>query len=1501
MITAGSRWTGLLSLWVLLIAAQGADLSRPNVLLIVADDMGFSDAGCYGGEIATPNLDALAKNGLRFAQFYNTARCWPSRASILTGFYAQQVRRDAVPGVPSGSNGTRPSWAKLLPEMLNPIGYRSYHSGKWHVDGKPLENGFIHSYALNDHDRYFAPQHHTEDDKPLPPVAPESGYYATTAIADYAIKWLKDHAEHHAGKPFFEFLAFTSPHFPVQAPALDIDRYRDRYRDGWDQMREERWQRMRGMGLGGDRLSAIEREVGPPYANPEAMKKLGTNELNRPLPWSELNSTQRAYQTQKMAIHAAMVDRMDREIGRVLAQIRSMGALENTLVIFLSDNGASAEIMVRGDGHDPEAACGTGATFLSIGPGWASLANTPFRRHKTWVHEGGISTPCIMSWPQGIKARGELRQTPGHVIDLVPTILEIVGSKFPKQWNGEPVPLPPGKSLVPLLTRDAPISRDPIWWLHEGNRALRQDQWKIVAAGKESPWELFDLSIDRSETRNLASTNPEKVRELSEQWSRQTTEYNALARQSSPATNGPYTSSFFINTTPDGANLPPSAKVMAFPLLVRLHGDFFNFSQSKNQGEDIRFTTATGQPLRYQIEEWDPTNGSASIWVRIPTIHGNTRQQINMHWGTADAVSESNGNAVFNESNGYLSVLHLNGLLKDEVGSLVPKNVGSTPAVGVIGQARHLDGNQGIFGGDQVLNYPTGANPHSTEAWFRGAKPNGRVLAWGNEHSQGKVVMHYRSPPHVEMECYFSSANVSSGSAVPLGEWVHVVHTYQKGDSRIYINGDLDGVSTQISAPLSIKSPARLWIGGWYDHYDFTGDIDEVRVSKVARSADWIRLQFENQKPFQTLVGPLQSSGTLFAVSPAQATVLEGERMTFTATADGAQKYYWILKDDRGERVVAADRLKFTFDAGRVSKSRVLTLQLKAIYADEIKTKDIPITIQEDIPDPDFSLIAPTSWDGRSPIEIRPQITNLEKMKRKGAGDIKVTWSVGDIAVIKEEQLGRLLLKRAQNSGKLRVTATLENRGNPSTKSVVIQVTEPKHDEWITRRPTKNEKPVDNQFYARNDKNHGILHYTGVLSELVDSVFLKIYKNGHLLETQTSRMAEDRSYSFSANLEPGLMHYSIEFGSKRDGIETVRETATNVVCGDAYLIQGQSNAVATDWGEEKPSYHSEWIRTFGSMSGSSDGITLWGEAVHRGQDSEALQIGYWGMELARCLIERHHVPICIINGAVGGTRIDQHQKNASNPTDETSIYGRLLRRVQQAALTHGIRGILWHQGENDQGADGPNGGFGWENYRQAFIDLAAAWKQDYPNLQHYYVFQIWPKSCAMGIGGSDNRLREVQRTLPTAFSKMSLMSTLGIQPPGGCHFPAAGYAEFARLICPLVERDNYGLRPTNAITPPNLKRAYYKGSKHVQIVMEFDQPLQWNTALTNQFYLDGESGKIASGIVSGKMVTLNLIQPHAARTLTYLDSKAWNQDALLIGENGIHALTFFEVLILPKP
>jgi arylsulfatase len=496
----------------------GGPPGPPNILVLLADDLGFSDIGCYGGEIQTPNLDRLARGGLRFTQFYNTARCWPTRSALLTGYYPPEIRMDPP-------KGRLPSWARLLPHFLGPAGYRSYHSGKWHVMGAPkavADGGFDRSYKLDDHDRYFAPKQHTEDDQPLP----QGRTYVTTAIADHAIKCLKEHAAQFADRRFFSYVAFTSPHFPLHALREDVDKYRDRYLEGWDAVRERRWKRLKEEGIVSCALSPRDPAFRPRYLKPEFLTRLGPGEIEKVVAWDELTAEQKRFQATKMAIHAAMVDRMDREIGRVLDQVRSMGAMEDTLVLFLSDNGADATILIRGDGHDPAADPGSAASYMCLGPGWATASNTPFRWHKVWVDEGGISTPLIMHWPRGLRARGELRRTAGHVVDVVPTLLELAGVR--PEVPGAPAR--PGRSLVPALARDATIARDYIYWHHEGNRAFRVGDWKLVSARERgNVWELYDLSSDRAEMHDLAGRHPDRVKDMAARWQDLTDRFAAEA------------------------------------------------------------------------------------------------------------------------------------------------------------------------------------------------------------------------------------------------------------------------------------------------------------------------------------------------------------------------------------------------------------------------------------------------------------------------------------------------------------------------------------------------------------------------------------------------------------------------------------------------------------------------------------------------------------------------------------------------------------------------------------------------------------------------------------------------------------------------------------------------------------------------------------------------------------------------------------------------------------
>jgi hypothetical protein len=960
----------------------------------------------------------------------------------------------------------------------------------------------------------------------------------------------------------------------------------------------------------------------------------------------------------------------------------------------------------------------------------------------------------------------------------------------------------------------------------------------------------------------------------------------------------PGSGSLWILTTPHGADLPAGRSVEGFPLLVRLNGDSFPFGNALPDGSDLRFSSTEGTPLAHQIEEWDPANQRAAVWVRIPVIRGNEQQEFRIQWGTPPTPPPATG-PVFDASNGYAAVWHLGNTTRDEISGTSLKDTGTTVTTGIIGAARRFDGEHGLAGGNQPTNFPSGSAPHSTEAWIRPLRPNATIVGWGAEKAQSKVVLQFRSPPHIVVDGYFSDASVDGKTRIPTGGWTHVLQTYEKGIPRIYVNGQLDVGSPVRATPLKMPSPARLWIGGWYDDFNFEGDIDEVRISRVTRSAEWAKLQYENQKPLQTLVGHVVQPGNSFRVSARRLTINESSEATVTAEAGGARKILWKLLRDGHESTLAVDQLRCTVAAPRVTGNAKATLRCTAVHADGLRTQDVAVTFKESIPDPAFTLRAPARWDGRTPIEVLPQISNSKRLTSAKAPTLRYSWKAGEIATTRDIAPDRLRLLRAERDGTLTVTATLDNGGQPVTRTCTIEVTTPELQPWITRSPEPDEFPDDNQFYVREPSGFGTVFWTGRVTNRVDAVFLRFRDDANGSLEATSSPDSTGAFQLSARVTAGRIRYHFEMGTRTGGRETILHTATNVVCGDAYLIQGQSNAVATDWGQEEPDLRSPWVRTYGTMSGDPKGLRLWGEAVPRNHAGERFQIGYWGMLLARQLVESNGVPVCILNGAVGGTRIDQHQRSATNPTDPRTIYGRLLSRAQQARVTHGIRAVFWHQGENDQGADGPTGGFGWENYRNLFFDLTAAWKQDFPNISRYYVFQIWPKSCAMGIDGSDNRLREVQRTLGSGYDNLTVLSTLGIDPPGGCHYPAAGYAEFARMLFPLVQRDLYGKPSNERLTPPNLSTAQFGNTDRTRIVLTFDQPVVWAANLSNEFRITGSPARVTAGRADRNQLHLDLDVPAPAQkpTITYLDSDRWNQSRLLKGTNHLAALTFCEVPI----
>ncbi len=469
---------------------------RPNILLIMADDMGFSDIGCYGGEINTPNLDKLAEEGMRFTQFYNIAKSSPTRAELLTGLYHQQVNLSK-----SNNNVT-------LAEVLKSAGYSTLMSGKWHLGNRPVARGFDRYFGfLSGAINFFTGEDYATGKNLMrlgrKPYDVPDDFYSTDAFTDYALQFLNERDE---DKPFFLYLGHNAPHFPLQVPQEEIDKYRGRYSMGWDKLRQKRYQRMKKLGIIKPKWDLSERDPIVP-------------------PWEYLSQEEKAEEQLLMATYAAMIDRMDQQIGRLMDYLDQQGIADNTIVIFLSDNGACP---YDHNYRTPSLMPGPAEAYRTYDSEWANVSNTPFRLYKKWVHEGGISTPLIVRWP-GVVEPGSITRKPAQLIDIMPTLLEAAGTSYPDTYKGHSILPMEGKSLMPLLKGNEYTPRQPMFWIYDGHRAVRKDQWKLVGE-RGKPWELYNIQKDRTEMNDMAEEHPTLVQELE-------TLYNRWAERTGASTN----------------------------------------------------------------------------------------------------------------------------------------------------------------------------------------------------------------------------------------------------------------------------------------------------------------------------------------------------------------------------------------------------------------------------------------------------------------------------------------------------------------------------------------------------------------------------------------------------------------------------------------------------------------------------------------------------------------------------------------------------------------------------------------------------------------------------------------------------------------------------------------------------------------------------------------------------------------------------------------------------
>jgi arylsulfatase A-like enzyme len=488
--------------------------TRPNVVVILLDDVGFSDIGAFGGEIPTPNIDALAKGGLSFTQFYNSARCSPSRASLLTGTYPHQAGLGHLEGIVApnakGLQGQLSDRVVTMAEVAKSPGYYTAMAGKWHLGlnkgAPPWGRGFEHSFAMPFGELYYKdqPQQGTRnayiDGRKVPIDSPEVGrdyWYGSDLFVQWQARFIDQARSEH--RPFFLYMPFVAAHFPLMAPPEDVARFKGKYMQGWEPLRRARLERQKQLGI-------VAKDTQLPPALPGSYD------------WDKLTPEDKEHFDTVMAVYAATVARVDRAIGDLVEKLRASGELDNTLILFMHDNGGNGESGPDGRLKGPGAP-GSAQSIVWAGMNWATLQNTPFQYFKHFTEEGGIATPLIAHWPRGIapNLRGTLVSTPGHLIDVMPTLVELSGATYPKTFNGQAIVPMQGRSMVPAFRGAALRRATPIFWEHEGNRAVRDGKWKLVARF-EQPWQLFDMSVDRTEMHDLAASQPALVARMAAQW-----------------------------------------------------------------------------------------------------------------------------------------------------------------------------------------------------------------------------------------------------------------------------------------------------------------------------------------------------------------------------------------------------------------------------------------------------------------------------------------------------------------------------------------------------------------------------------------------------------------------------------------------------------------------------------------------------------------------------------------------------------------------------------------------------------------------------------------------------------------------------------------------------------------------------------------------------------------------------------------------------------------------